>query len=480
MKHRKRTLTAEQQEKSAERRARFYELSKRITAMTEEERAALVEKMPVIARPDGHVMSARNSMLIWSQKPDATIVAGFWDWKLYGRRVKKGASGIAIWVRVGGKKETEAEAAGNSADFIVGYVYDLMDTEDIDAAHPFERPVITPGLRSEWEKMQTFVKETGEKIQAAVERAPEPRNEPAPIQQAPPVNTALVPRLRALADGMQRTIDEKTGHSISGNWTARRQAESDRIRKDGYHLEKIQTALRALADAHEAGTVPLSLSKVNSKKAVEDLIWKGNKDLLAIIDGRVPDRAAEEKRRELETKARSLVGQIPGYFPTPRPVVERMIALARLQAGETVLEPEAGSGNIAEPVRDHGAEVDTVEWNYSLRELLTIKGFPVIGDDFLEMTPNGKRYDVVLMNPPFEKKADIDHIRHAVNFLKEGGRLVSVMGAGAFHNSDTKSREFRDWLSAVGGYDEELPAGSFAESGTGVSARLVVIEDWNS
>ena len=43
-----------------------------------------------------HRYSFNNIMLILIQNPDATHVAGFHAWKKFGRKVKKGESGIAI------------------------------------------------------------------------------------------------------------------------------------------------------------------------------------------------------------------------------------------------------------------------------------------------------------------------------------------------------------------------------------------------
>jgi hypothetical protein len=45
-------------------------------------------------------------------------------------------------------------------------------------------------------------------------------------------------------------------------------------------------------------------------------------------------------------------------------------------------------------------------------------------DDFMEMPAAGE-FDRVLMNPPFEKQQDIDHVRRAFDHLKPGGRLSS-------------------------------------------------------
>jgi hypothetical protein len=55
---------------------------------------------------------------------------------------------------------------------------------------------------------------------------------------------------------------------------------------------------------------------------------------------------------------------------------------------------------------------------------------------------------------------------------------VSVMCEGPFFRADRKSREFREWLDAVGGWNEILPSGVFEASDrpTSVKARLVVID----
>lgn len=86
-----------------------------------------------------------------------------------------------------------------------------------------------------------------------------------------------------------------------------------------------------------------------------------------------------------------------------------------------------------------------------------------------------KGYNRIYMNPPFEEGQDIDHVQHAYKILAPGGQMVAVMSEGPFFRGDRKATEFREWLEGVGGYSEQLPEGSFKESGTGVNTRLVVI-----
>ena len=93
---------------------------------------------------------------------------------------------------------------------------------------------------------------------------------------------------------------------------------------------------------------------------------------------------------------------------------------------------------------------------------------------------NGSGYDRIIMNPPFSEGRDIDHVRHAFSLLKPGGRVVAIMGEGAFYRSDRKATEFREWLETVEGTSEKLDEGTFLDPSlpvtTGVHARMVVVD----
>lgn len=188
-------------------------------------------------------------------------------------------------------------------------------------------------------------------------------------------------------------------------------------------------------------------------------------------------KSEEEKRKARIKQRQSEVARsnIAGYFPTPRPVVDQMIMEADIEPGMKVLEPSAGAGHIADALREAGADVDVVEFNSSLYELLEEKGYDPVAMDFMEFNP-GEEYDRIVMNPPFEKGQDIDHVRHAFELLKPGGTLVAIMSEGPFFRSDRKSKEWREFLDEYG-YSEQLPEGTFKESDrqTGVNTRMVVL-----
>jgi hypothetical protein len=166
-----------------------------------------------------------------------------------------------------------------------------------------------------------------------------------------------------------------------------------------------------------------------------------------------------------------------GYFPTPLPIGRRMAELANLYPGAIVLEPSAGTGELIAAILEvePTCQVSAIEKNEQRAQSLAngVKTYRVIGRDFLEHRGEWPR---IIQNPPFEEGQDIEHVRHAYDCLTPGGRLVSAMGESAFFREDRKATEFRAWLDGIGGYDVDLPAGAFNESGTGVKARLVVID----
>jgi len=192
-----------------------------------------------------------------------------------------------------------------------------------------------------------------------------------------------------------------------------------------------------------------------------------------------PKEQAEKERKnrikELEDKFK--FQKIAGFFPTPPELVEEMVSNLKITNGQTILEPSAGLGNIAESVRlaHPNNKLKTIEINGCLSEILELKGFDCSNDDFL--TVIGK-YDRIIMNPPFENGQDIDHVRHAYNLLNENGRIVSIMGAGAFQNSTKKFKEFQTWIDEVGADYNKLPEKSFKDAfkSTNVNTYLVIID----
>ena len=83
-----------------------------------------------------------------------------------------------------------------------------------------------------------------------------------------------------------------------------------------------------------------------------------------------------------------------------------VVKAAALCPGMSVLEPSAGTGNIAVLARLLGADVDTNEIDPRRRELLVLQGFEPTALDaerLDNLLPLEKTYHAIVMNPPFEK-----------------------------------------------------------------------------
>jgi len=81
-----------------------------------------------------HRYSLRNVMLIASQKPTATHVAGFHAWRTLGRVVKKGEQGIMILAPIVRAKnqvteQTETDESSTPVGFRAAYVFDISQTD---------------------------------------------------------------------------------------------------------------------------------------------------------------------------------------------------------------------------------------------------------------------------------------------------------------------------------------------------------------
>ena len=324
---------------------------------------------------------------------------------------------------------------------------------------------------------------------------------------------SIADRLLALADSMQKEIDHGR-RPMTQNPTPKRMREYNSRMHDANNAERTQRALRALAAGHQAGNLPPILADLRMRPEVFQLMRKSLKHagyydvfeddayantspaaiaLQQLVDGTTTatDQAADEARHKAE-KIRRLEDQlrfadIPGFFPTPAATIEMMLDRAQIAPGNTVLEPSAGTGSIADAIKARvpslpdgpGVLVMCCERMTRLREILREKGHTLTEvDDFMEMPAAGE-FDRVLMNPPFEKQQDIDHVRRAFDHVKPGGRLVAIVGAGAFSRGNRKATEFREWLDQHGATVEDLN-GAFSTPDafrrTTVAARLVTIE----
>lgn len=95
-----------------------------------------------------HAYSLNNLMLIWSQYPDATQVAGFRQWQARGRQVRKGEKAIRIFgyatkkitedddAQDGEQVETDATGQRRRVYYPILSVFDVSQTDPTDPEQP--------------------------------------------------------------------------------------------------------------------------------------------------------------------------------------------------------------------------------------------------------------------------------------------------------------------------------------------------------
>lgn len=306
--------------------------------------------------------------------------------------------------------------------------------------------------------------------------------------------------------------------AVSGSWTHRRQSFANNALKKQETLIKWSRVLQNLATAWQNDTIPECMKKIRTTSHVEYIMYWGypnppSED--APSDGwyrkEYPDRLRKaqalgmnseedqdlmreyineyaaviltEAQRKAETlrvkliEARSF--NIPGFYPTPDGLVDKMIDYAHLEDGMTLLEPSAGIGNILDRIAHHGFKCLTwcVEISPSMIEILNLKGYSVTCSNVFEYEP-AKKFDRILMNPPFEKGQDVEHVMHCFDhFLKSGGRLVAIMSATVKSHTGKKYAQFREFLEENSGdiYDNGQQFKDAFVS-TGVSTVMIVID----
>lgn len=171
------------------------------------------------------------------------------------------------------------------------------------------------------------------------------------------------------------------------------------------------------------------------------------------------------------------------YFPTPRKLAEEVVTMAGLGNSCRVLEPSCGNGVLADVIWETGGSnierLLGIELNPDMGRYLADKPYQVIlGIDFLEYCRERKAGDDwthIIMNPPFSKQQDIDHILAAYEILAPGGVLVSILGPSPFFRDNRKSREFRDWLDEQVADIVDVEPGAFKESGTNIAAKIIKV-----
>lgn len=163
------------------------------------------------------------------------------------------------------------------------------------------------------------------------------------------------------------------------------------------------------------------------------------------------------------------------FYPTPQSVINKMFEFVPFCPEMKVLEPQAGLGHIAIALRNKGMKCDCFELSPLLQLALTKMGFRVLGADFLAATGMAV-YDLVVANPPFSNLGVMKHTLHAMDFLRPGGRLITLAHHYTLSPSD-KDRFFFSWLKTFNAQIIDLghPFAD-AERKTNIPINLIVID----
>lgn len=178
-------------------------------------------------------------------------------------------------------------------------------------------------------------------------------------------------------------------------------------------------------------------------------------------------------------------------FSTPLQLAYIASHCARIQPGEMILEPSAGTGILAQWCRIRGAKLVLNELS-DRRYRILHKLFPeqsiftFNAEQIHDRLPEAIQPSVVIMNPPFSATPKVDkrnpqatgkHVRSAFLRLASGGRLVLISGHWFAPGSQFWHEAFHGLEGVV--YPRltvHLAGEIYAKHGTSIKTRLTVID----
>jgi len=268
-----------------------------------------------------------------------------------------------------------------------------------------------------------------------------PEAEPAREEKAPEAAPAAEP---AVAGQTDHTPSEVLAAQIVSEYLT-----EENIRSTRKPLSA--AALYEMADKAFGGTQ--AEGTYNRKDAYDALELAVNKHLLAAA---ARFNGNQTTAVEAVTYMQSLLELLPTQtvrtqeqqefqqFSTPPNIAYLAAWAANITATDSVLEPSAGIGGLAVFAKAWGAEVTVNELSKRRLEVLRAMGFDHIFNENAEqidnILPESISPSVVVMNPPFSSTAGRTssnktsnaekHIDQALARLREGGRLVAILGKG--------------------------------------------------
>lgn len=156
------------------------------------------------------------------------------------------------------------------------------------------------------------------------------------------------------------------------------------------------------------------------------------------------------------------------FYPTTARLREKMQDRLALELGETLVEPNAGKGDLLIGLDEHKANTTCIEISEVHASILDAKGYNVHCGDFLELSKLyvGK-FDAALLNPPYTKHQAKAHMYAAINTLNETGRAVGLLPASLIGKLSKDNVRF-DY--------SEVFKGEFLDDGAKVNVVIVTAQ----
>lgn len=145
------------------------------------------------------------------------------------------------------------------------------------------------------------------------------------------------------------------------------------------------------------------------------------------------------------------------FYPTPIAISDKlfnMLPFDELGKSHYILEPSTGKGDLVENFKktyarkfyirslediDKYLNFECIEIDKNLRNLLKGKKYNLVAEDFLTFIPN-RFYDLILMNPPFDRGCD--HLLKAVKIQERiGGKILCMLNAETLKNPYSNNRK---------------------------------------
>lgn len=177
------------------------------------------------------------------------------------------------------------------------------------------------------------------------------------------------------------------------------------------------------------------------------------------------------------------------FYPTPKRIIDKMLTGIDFKTISSVLEPEAGKGDIVDEVvnkfkyctysynkNDIKYDIDTIENDQNLQYILQGKNYRIVHNDFLTYN-SYKKYDLIIMNPPFSSGEK--HLLKALEMQEQtGGKIVCLLNAETLKNPYSNSR--KDLINKLEKYNASIEyinnAFVDAERSTFVETALIKVD----